>query len=311
VQALAAGRAVGLPTETVYGLACDGTRTDAVAQVYAAKARPQFNPLITHVPDLASVRRLAVVCERAEALARAFWPGPLTLVLEARPDCLVTELARAGLPTLAVRVPAHPVAEAVLQAFGQPLVAPSANRSGHVSPTEAAHVAADFAGAALGQAVPVILDGGPATRGLESTILRVPTDPNAPLVRLRKGSLSAEALDALGLAWVDATPGGAVAAPGMQLRHYAPAASLRLNATSPGPDELYLAFGPVPLGARGISLSEGQDVVEAASRLYAALRALDAQASAQGLSLAVAPVPDSGLGEAINDRLTRAARGRA
>lgn len=301
---------MGLPTETVYGLACDGTRPEAVAGVFAAKARPAFNPLIAHVPGLAAAQAVGRFCARAEALAEAFWPGPLTLVLEAAPDTPVCELARAGLATVAIRVPAHPVALAVLEAFGRPLVAPSANRSGYVSPTTAGHVAADFAGVELERAVPVILDGGPAQAGLESTILRVPDDPAQPLVRLRKGAVTGDALTARGLAWVDASVGGAIAAPGMLLRHYAPAAALRLNVTRPEPGELYLAFGPLPPGAVGTSLSERADVVEAAGRLYASLRTLDAEASARGLSLAVAPIPAQGLGEAINDRLTRAARGR-
>lgn len=300
VEALRAGQLVGLPTETVYGLAGDARRPDVVAAIYAAKRRPAFNPLIVHVATLDQARELAGFGPLALRLAEAFWPGPLTLVLPVNAGGPVCELARAGLDTVAVRVPQHPLARAVIATFGAPLVAPSANLSGQVSPTRAEHVAVDLA-----DAVALVLDGGPCGQGLESTIL-APT-ANGSLLRLRKGSLGTEALAALGMRVTDAGPGSQVIAPGMTLRHYAPRARLRLNAGSPEPGELFLGFGAWPEGARGLNLSAAGDLREAAANLFGYLRSLDGQ----GDAIAVASIPQVGpeasLAEAINDRLTRAA----
>ncbi|MBB5752071.1 L-threonylcarbamoyladenylate synthase [Prosthecomicrobium pneumaticum] len=306
IAALAAGDLVALPTETVYGLAADATNGAAVAGIYAAKGRPRFNPLIAHVADRAAADRLVVLDADLARLAAAFWPGPLTLVASRRAEAGVADLVTAGLDTLAVRVPAHPVARAVLAAFDRPVAAPSANRSGHVSATEAAHVAAD-----LGAAVAVILDAGPAPMGLESTI--VGAGPNGPVL-LRPGAIARGALEAvLGrpLAKAPASAAHAPAAPGMLASHYAPAAAVRLRATAVRPGEALLAFGPdLPEGWREaaavVQLSERGDLVEASARLFAALRTLDGKAAV----IAVAPIPQEGLGEAINDRLARAAAPR-
>ena len=297
-EILRAGGLVAFPTETVYGLGADATNPQAVARVFAAKGRPSFNPLIAHVPDLEAASRHGALHARARALAEAFWPGPLTLVVPRAAESSVCELACAGLSTIALRAPAHPVAQALLAAFGGPIVAPSANRSGHVSATSAAHVRED-----LGEAVALVLEGGKSEIGLESTIVAVDTDGRATL--LRPGAIERTEIEAitgpLGAARV-----GAVSAPGMLESHYAPRARLRLDAKTPEAGEAYLAFGaPAPEG--GLTLSLSGDLTEAAANLYAHLRALDA--SGAGV-IAVAPIPARGLGEAIRDRLARAAAPR-
>jgi L-threonylcarbamoyladenylate synthase len=301
-RVLGAGGLVAFPTETVYGLGADATDGTAVARLYAAKGRPRFNPLIAHVADFAATRRLAVFNADAERLA-AFWPGPLTLVLPKVSGCPVSDLATAGLDTVAVRVPDHPVAQDILRAFGRPVVAPSANRSGHVSPTTAAHVAADLDGR-----VDLILDGGPTSVGVESTILACLDAPTL----LRPGGLPrAEIERALGHALLDAEPSNdeAPLAPGMLSSHYAPKMPLRLNAIDVRPGEALLAFGAqAPArAAKMLNLSPAADLVEAAANLFSHLRALDASGAS---AIAVMPIPPEGLGEAINDRLARAAAPR-
>ena len=303
-RALAAGGLVAFPTETVYGLGADATNATAVARLYAAKGRPSFNPLIVHVTDTPAAQRLARFDAAATRLAAAFWPGPLTLVLPKTDDCPVAELATAGLATIAVRVPDHPVARALIAAAGRPLVAPSANRSGHVSPTSAAHVAAD-----LGGSIDLIIDGGPTRVGVESTIVACLADQP---VLLRPGGVARAAIEQILARPVgDAAParGDAPLAPGMLASHYAPATRLRLDADAVAPDEALLAFGPnLPPGAAHavavLNLSPAADLVEAAANLFAHLRALD---QARARAIAAMPVPREGLGEAINDRLTRAA----
>lgn len=298
VAALRAGALVAMPTETVYGLAADATNARAVAGIFAVKGRPQFNPLIIHVYDPDAARAIAVLSPEAERLAEAFWPGPLTLVLPRREDSPIAELATAGLPTVAVRIPSHPVARQLLLAFGGPLAAPSANRSGHVSATAAAHVAAD-----LGDDVALILDSGPATVGVESTIVGLAGAPTL----LRAGGVERVAIEAVLGAPLAAPAAGALEAPGMMASHYAPAATLRLNATSIRPGETLIAFGPpLPGAVATVNLSPVQDLREAAANLFAALRTLDGIAPV----IAVAPIPNHGLGEAINDRLARAAAPR-
>ena len=301
---LAAGGLVAFPTETVYGLGADATNAAAVARLYAAKSRPTFNPLIAHVADLDAARALGRFDAVAERLAAAFWPGPLTLVLRRTPDCPVCDLATAGLDSIAVRMPAHPVTTDILRAFGHPVVAPSANRSGHVSPTTAAHVRADLAGQ-----IDLIVDGGPAPMGLESTIVSC----LGPPALLRPGALTREAIArVVGLAVSDTTDAQVPIAPGQLASHYAPQTRLRLAAHSIAPGEALLAFGPVSadMAFRAVALrnlSERGDVIEAAANLFAHLRALDAVGAA---AIAVMPIPSSGLGEAINDRLARAAAPR-
>ncbi len=298
---LAAGGLVAFPTETVYGLGADAGNGEAVARLYAAKGRPAFNPLIAHVADRAAAQRLGLFNADAERLAAAFWPGPLTLVLPRRPDCPVAELALAGLDSVAVRVPAHPLAQALLRAFKGPIVAPSANRSGHVSPTSAAHVLADLRGR-----IDMVLDGGPCPVGLESTIVGCLDRP----ALLRPGGLARDHIErVLGHALVVVAAEREPLAPGMLASHYAPKARLRLNAQSARSGEALLGFGPgapAPDGLR-LNLSARGDLVEAAANLFAHLRALDASGAA---TIAVMPVPQTGLGEAINDRLRRAAAPR-
>ena len=296
------GGLLAFPTETVYGLGADATNAVAVARLFAAKGRPSFNPLIAHVRDLAEARALAQFSDDAVRLSR-FWPGPLTLVLPRLPACPVAELATAGLDSIAVRVPSHPVAQALLAKLQRPIVAPSANRSGHVSPTAAAHVLAD-----LGGRIDLILDGGSAPIGVESTIVAC-LGPE-PLL-LRAGGLPRQAIErALGhsLGGRETAPvesGEAPLAPGMLSSHYAPRTPVRLNATRLEPGEALLAFGPPLAGAeRALNLSPGGDLVEAAANLFSHLRALDA---AGARAIAVMPIPSHGLGEAINDRLERAA----
>lgn len=304
---LAAGRLVAFPTETVYGLGADATNGEAVARIFAAKGRPSFNPLIVHVLDVAAAERLAVVPPLARRLAATFWPGPLTLVLARRPDCAASDLVSAGLDTIALRAPDHPVARALIAAAGLPIAAPSANRSGHVSSTRAEHVAAD-----LGDSVAMILDAGPAAYGLESTVLDACGDH---IVLLRPGAIPAATIEAaLGIVLARtapaATSGGAPAphSPGQLESHYAPRARVRLDATAVNDGEALLAFGqPLPCSGPVLNLSPRSDTIEAAANLFAALRALDATGAA---SIAVMPIPMGGLGEAINDRLRRAAVGR-
>jgi L-threonylcarbamoyladenylate synthase len=301
---LAAGGLVAFPTETVYGLGADATDGAAVARLYAAKSRPSFNPLIVHVADAAAAQRLGQFDAAASALAAAFWPGPLTLVLAKTRECRVAELATARLGTIAVRVPNHPVARALIEAAGRPLVAPSANRSGHVSPTTAAHVAADLDGR-----IDLVLDAGPTPVGIESTIVACLSE--RPLL-LRPGGIARAAIEKiLGRSLDQPAPVQADApqAPGMLASHYAPATRLRLDADKVEPHEALLAFGPtLPPGAAQavavLNLSPAGDLVEAAANLFAHLRALD-RAGAQ--AIAAMPVPRAGLGEAINDRLARAA----
>lgn len=300
---LADGGLVALPTETVYGLGANAASDAAVARLYAAKGRPRFNPLIAHVADLAAARRLAAFNPDAEQLARAFWPGPLTLVLPKAAGCPVSLLATVGLDTIAVRVPDHPVAHAILAAFGKPVVAPSANQSGHVSPTSAAHVRADLDGR-----IDLIIDGGPTSVGVESTIVACLGAPTL----LRPGGLPRADIErALGhaLAEESSPSDAAPLAPGMLASHYAPKTPLRLNAVDVRSGEALLAFGAgaPKIAARTLNLSPAGDLVEAAANLFAHLRALDA---AGATTIAVMPIPDEGLGEAINDRLARAAAPR-
>jgi L-threonylcarbamoyladenylate synthase len=305
---LAAGRLVAFPTETVYGLGADANNGPAVARLYAAKGRPRFNPLIVHVADRTAAQRLGKFDAAASTLAEAFWPGPLTLVLPKTDDCPVAELATAGLDTIAVRAPDHPVAQALIEAAGRPLVAPSANRSGHVSPTTAAHVAAD-----LGGRIDLILDGGPTPVGVESTIVACLFEQP---VLLRPGGVPRAAIERiLGRSLGEPAPAqpDAPSAPGMLASHYAPVTRLRLDVNKVAPHEALLAFGPsLPPGAAQavalLNLSPAGDLVEAAANLFAHLRALDRSGAR---AIAVMPVPRAGLGEAINDRLARAAAPRS
>ena len=297
---LSAGGLVAFPTETVYGLGADATHGEAVARLYAAKGRPAFNPLISHVTGLDAARRLARFNAEAERLAAAFWPGPLTLVLPKHPDGPVSDLATAGLDSIALRVPAQRTARALLEAFGKPVVAPSANRSGHVSPTDAKHVLADLRGR-----IDLILDDGPCPVGVESTIVALIGEPTL----LRPGGLPRADIERV-LGRPLAAPDRAIderapLAPGMLASHYAPRATVRLNADAPREGEALLAFGPPPAFAgTTLNLSPTGDLVEAAAKLFSHLRRLDA---AGVRSIAVMPVPNEGLGEAINDRLARAA----
>lgn len=289
---LAAGEPVAIPTETVYGLAAPADDPLAVARVYALKGRPAFNPLIVHVPDAAAAQALGELDARALALAQAFWPGALTLVVPARAGSPIAALVTAGLPTVALRVPAHPVARALLGALGRPLAAPSANASGRLSPTRAAHVDLPVA----------VLDGGPCAHGLESTIVGLL--PGEPARLLRPGAIAAEALEAV-IGAPLAAAGEGVSAPGQLLRHYAPRKRLRLEATDPRPGEWLIGFGPVE---GNVTLSARGDLVEAAARLFDLLHQAEA---APGGTIAVAPIPATGLGVAINDRLRRGATGDA
>lgn len=303
VRLLRAGGLVAFPTETVYGLGADAANDTAVARIFEAKGRPRFNPLIAHVPDLKAARTLAVFDARAEALARAFWPGPLTLVLPLRDGAALSPLVTAGLDSVALRVPAHPLARALLAAFGGAVAAPSANPSGRISATRAAHVRAG-----LGARIDAIIDGGACTVGLESTIVSL-LGP-VPVV-LRPGGLAADVIAAhLGqpLGDMPRAAGAAPVAPGQLASHYAPRAALRLNATAPVPGEIWLGFGPASAAA-DLNLSPRGDLVEAAANLFHMLRQADALAGAGG-RIAAAPVPDTGLGQAINDRLARAAAPR-
>ncbi len=294
------GGLVAVPTETVYGLAADATSDPAVAGIFAAKGRPAFNPLIAHVLDMEAAREHAIFGRDAELLAQAFWPGPLTLVLPVGSTCHVSLLARAGLDTLALRAPSHPTARALIEAAGVPLAAPSANRSGRVSPTTAAHVIADLDGR-----IDWILDSGASLHGLESTIVACLEAPEL----LRPGVITREEIEAvlagpLGSSGVnDKAPN----APGQLESHYAPRARLRLEAAQVGNDEAALDFAGALAGGESfarLDLSPSGDLVEAASNLFGHLRALDASGVQ---TIAAAPIPHRGLGVAINDRLRRAA----
>jgi L-threonylcarbamoyladenylate synthase len=301
-ELLRAGKLVAFPTETVYGLGADATDDRAVAAIFAAKGRPRFNPLIVHVPDLAAAEAIAEFSNRARDLTRRFWPGPLTLVLRRRETSGTSLLACAGLDTVAVRVPAQPAAQALLRAVGRPLAAPSANRSGHVSPTTAAHVAAE-----LGRRVALILDGGPCPVGLESTVLD--TSGARPAL-LRPGGVTLEELEAqLGSIDTAGSDPEAPRSPGQLASHYAPRLTLRMNAIDARPGEALLAFGPdaPPVFAEVLNLSPAGDIVEAAANLFALLRRLDRP---EFTGIAVMPIPEHGLGLAINDRLRRAAAPR-
>jgi L-threonylcarbamoyladenylate synthase len=304
-RCLSRGGLVAFPTETVYGLGADAANSGAIASLYSAKGRPSFNPLIAHVADLPAAHAIGRFDARALALAKAFWPGPLTLVLPKATNCPVAELATAGLDTVALRIPSHPVARGILHAFGGAVVAPSANLSGHVSPTNAAHVRADLDGR-----IDLIVDGGPVAVGVESTIVGCFEVP----MLLRPGGLPREAIErVLGRALAGvADDAGADAnplAPGMSASHYAPRTKMRLNAERIEPGETLLAFGPLTLpgaatAAATLNLSASGDLDEAAANLFGYLRALDAE-GARGI--AVMPIPSHDLGEAINDRLRRAA----
>lgn len=298
---LAAGGLVAFPTETVYGLGGDARNGRAVAQIFAAKGRPSFNPLIVHVPDIEAIAELADVSPLAEKLGAAFWPGALTLVLPLRPDAGVSPLVTAGLNTVALRVPAHPVAQALLRAFGGPVAAPSANPSGGVSPTRAVHVENGLDGR-----IAAVLDGGACAVGVESTILSL---AGAKPRLLRPGGVTAEALEAvLGEAVAQGAEDTArPIAPGQLASHYAPTAQVRLNVTVPREAEVWLGFGPACAGS-DLNLSTSGDLTEAAAGLFHALREMDIVAAGRGI--AVAPVPETGLGRAINDRLRRAAAPR-
>jgi L-threonylcarbamoyladenylate synthase len=308
-RSLREGGLVAFPTETVYGLGADATNAAAIARLYQAKGRPAFNPLIAHVGDLAAAREIGRFDAAAQRLAEAFWPGPLTLVLPKTENCAVADLATAGLDTVAIRIPAHPVARDILRIFGRPVVAPSANISGHVSPTTAAHVHSDLDGR-----IDLIVDGGAVAVGVESTIVGIFDEP----MLLRPGGLPrADVERVLGRALrqlpADAeSDSGQPLAPGMLASHYAPSTRVRLGAISIEPGEALLAFGSdavsgIDAAAAVMNLSARGDLAEAAANLFGHLRALDAKATR---SIAVMPIPDDGLGEAINDRLRRAAVGR-
>ena len=308
-RALTAGGLVAFPTETVYGLGADAANPAAIARLYQAKGRPAFNPLIAHVNDLAAAQRIARFDPTAIALAEAFWPGPLTLVLPKTKDCTVADLATAGLDTIAIRIPAHRVARDILRAFGGPVVAPSANLSGHVSPTSAAHVQSDLMGR-----IDLIVDGGAVAVGVESTIVGC---FDAPMLLRPGGVPRGEIERVLGRALVqppdDADKDtGQPLAPGMLASHYAPRTPVRLNANRIEAGEALLAFGSgavpgVDAATVVMNLSAHCDLAEAAANLFGYLRALDARGAR---AIAVMPVPHHGLGEAINDRLRRAAMGR-
>lgn len=303
-EALRAGQLVAFPTETVYGLGADATNDEAVAAIFEVKGRPAFNPLIVHVSGLEAALSYAEIDEAGQTLARAFWPGGLTLVAKRRPDCPLSLLVSAGLDTVALRVPAHPVAQALIDAAGRPLAAPSANPSGLLSPTEAAHVMEGLGGKAP---LAFVIDGGACALGLESTVVGLPLD--GPPTLLRPGAVPRDEIEhVLGQKLADPqAPGGTDgrSSPGMLASHYAPNARLRLNATARRGDELLLGFGDV---ACDLNLSPESDLRAAAAHLFAMLRKLDAEAN--GRTIAVSPIPDEGLGEAINDRLKRAAAPR-
>jgi L-threonylcarbamoyladenylate synthase len=297
-DALGQGVLIGLPTETVYGLAADATNALAIARIYEAKGRPRFNPLISHVASLDAAMQQGMFSPLAQRLANAFWPGPLTLVVPRQRDASVCDLACAGLATIALRVPNHPVALSLLRAYARPLAAPSANISGRPSPTTAAHVREE-----MGDKVGVVLDGGPCTVGLESAVVAVSGD-QATL--LRQGGLSRGEIEAIcgPLLMPGQADFSAPASPGMVLRHYAPKAPVMINQLNALPQGIMIGFGAVQ-DDPAFNLSPSGDLHEAAANLFAYLRAADAQSPSV---IAVAPVPETGLGEAINDRLVRAAK---
>ncbi|KLE34863.1 L-threonylcarbamoyladenylate synthase [Aurantiacibacter luteus] len=294
VQRLRAGELVALPTETVYGLAARADSGEAVAKIYRAKGRPDFNPLIVHVASLAMARGLAHFDARAEALAARFWPGPLTLVLPLREGAAIAPAVTAGLPTIALRQPAHPLAAEVLAGLGLPLAAPSANRSYRLSPTRPEHVRASF-----GEAAPPVIDGGECTAGLESTIVALRPDGGWSL--LRPGPVGAEELARL-LGTEEKSRGATIEAPGQLEKHYSPGKPLTLDCAEPPPGSYVIGFGAA---VGDTNLSPTGDLAEAASRLYACLH--EAAASSKA-TIAVAPIPRHGMGRAINDRLARAAK---
>jgi L-threonylcarbamoyladenylate synthase len=294
-QALAGGGLVLLPTETVYGLGADASNPTAVAAIFEAKGRPRFNPLIAHVHDVETAARIADFDDRARVLAAAFWPGPLTIVAPVRDTAAVCDLARAGLDTVAIRVPGHPLSRAVLEAFGGPVVAPSANRSGRPSPTTF-----DDAFAETGDKAAAALDGGPCQVGLESTVVAV---LDGPVRLLRPGAVTRAQLEAVVGPLAEAD-NDAKRSPGRLALHYAPDAPVRIEAATPAEGEAFLAFGPWPEGEGVFNLSPSGDLAEAAANLFAFLRAAD---RTKPVGIAVASIPDEGLGEAINDRLKRAA----
>lgn len=295
VDILRAGGLVALPTETVYGLGADARHDHAVARIFEAKGRPTFNPLIVHVKDVETARQFVEWSDTADRLASAFWPGPLTLVLPLKRGTGLSPLVTADLPTLAIRMPAHPLAQSLLHAFDGPIAAPSANPSGRISPTTPAHVLAGLDGK-----IDAVLDGGPCDVGLESTIIGLSETPRL----LRPGGLPAAPIEAaLGAPLETYSEGDPLNAPGQMVSHYAPKASVRLNATHAKPGELLLGFGSIE---GDLSLSRGGDLIEAAANLFGHLHTLDAK----GAPIAVAPIPDIGLGLAINDRLRRAAAPR-
>jgi L-threonylcarbamoyladenylate synthase len=286
-QLIAAGQPVAIATETVYGLAADATNGEAVARIYAAKGRPSFNPLIVHVPDLSAAREIGEFEDQALALASLHWPGPLTLVVPLRNDAAVSSLVTAGLGTIALRVPAHPAMQALLKAVGKPLAAPSANASGSISPTRAAHVLKS-----LGGQIPLIVDAGPCERGIESTIV---ASTGGPLRLLRRGPVAVAAAE---------SAGGVIEAPGQMASHYAPSKPLRLNVEVAEPDEHFIGFGAID---GDTNLSHSADLLEAAANLFELLHLAE---TAEKPRIAVAPIPNEGLGAAINDRLSRAAAPR-
>lgn len=294
---IARGRPVGVPTETVYGLAGDATSGAAVAAIYTAKGRPSFNPLIVHVTSLAMAGKIAVLGPLAQRLAERFWPGPLTMVLPIAQGAPIASLITAGLPTVAVRMPVHPVMRALIEAVGRPLAAPSANASGSISATRADHVARSLAGR-----IDLILDSGPTSVGIESTIVAVGEDR---LRLLRPGSITAEMLAEAGGVPVETADNGAIEAPGQMTSHYAPSKPLRLNAAVASESEYHIGFGNV---AGDATLSATGDLGEAAARLFDLLHTADA---ANVRAIAVSPIPATGLGLAINDRLQRAAAPRS
>jgi len=293
---IARGQPVAVPTETVYGLAGDARSGEAVAAIYAAKGRPSFNPLIAHVKGFAMAERIAIFSPLARKLAVAFWPGPLTMVLPTAPDAPIASLMTAGLPTIAVRAPAHPVMRALIDAVGRPLAAPSANASGSISATRAEHVARSLDGR-----IELVLDGGPAEIGIESTIVAVEGDR---LRLLRPGSITVEMLREAAGVDVETGDGGTIEAPGQMSSHYAPSKPVRLEATTARSGEVHIGFGEIGGDA---NLSASGDLNEAAARLFDLLHIADAT---DARAIAIAPIPDSGLGLAINDRLRRAATPR-
>ena len=298
-QALARGEIVAFPTETVYGLAANALDPRAVAKVFTAKERPRFNPLIVHVQGLPEAGEYGLVNEAARKLASAFWPGPLTLVMKRRSTCGIADLVSAGLDTIALRAPAHPVAQALLAKAALPLAGPSANRSGRISPTAAAHVEAE-----LGDRPAMIIDGGPSPLGIESTVVSLVRQEPA---LLRPGAVPREAIErVLDAPLAAANAAERAASPGQLPAHYAPMTPLRLHAVAVRADEALLAFGgDVPAGARvTVNLRKSGNLEEAASKLFGALRELDQAGAA---AIAVMPIPATGLGEAFNDRLRRAA----